>query len=98
MTIMAMARIHSRFKAEGIKGHVLGSVHDAINFEIHRKSMKKALPLIKHEMEHLPLDDLFNLQLDVPMVADFKVGSHWGHAKEIPETLVERWDPEWVSQ
>jgi hypothetical protein len=39
-------------------------------------------------MENLPLEDLFNLTIDVPIVADCKIGTRWGQAKEVPEELL----------
>jgi uracil-DNA glycosylase family 4 len=83
MTQISMILIHQHFKDTGIKGHILGSVHDALLFEIHRKHVRKALPVIKDTMENLPLRRMFGLHLDVPIVADLKLGSHWGDAREL---------------
>lgn len=83
MTQISMILIHQQFKDMGIKGHILGSVHDALLFEIHRKHVARALPVIKDTMENLPLERMFGLYLDVPIVADLKVGSHWGDAREL---------------
>lgn len=96
MNIFAMARIHEEFAQQGIRAHVLGTVHDAINFEVHEDDVGRALPLIKGHMENLPLRRYFGLDIDVPMVADLKIGTHWGGAHEIPEPLVESWDPKWL--
>lgn len=83
MNILAMILIADEFRAKGIKGHVLGTVHDAINFEIANEDLPQALPIIKFHMENLPLDDYFGCLLDVPIATDLKVGSHWGDAKEL---------------
>lgn len=83
MTQISMILIHEHFQRERIKGHILGSVHDALLFEIHRKHVRKALPIIKHTMENLPLERMFGLVLDIPIVADLKIGTHWGDAREL---------------
>lgn len=83
MTQISMILIHERFKQERIKGHILGSVHDALLFEVHKKHAARAMPIIKHTMENLPLRRMFGVTLDIPIVADLKIGSHWGDAREL---------------
>ena len=61
----------------------MGLVHDAVNFEIHNDDLVRALPIIKNIMEHLLLKKKFGVDMDIPIEADLKVGSHWGHAKEV---------------
>lgn len=85
MNVLSMILIHAQFKALGIRGHTLGLVHDAINFEIHNDDLARALPIIKHTMENLPLKKKFGFEIDIPIAADLKVGSHWGSAKELSD-------------
>jgi hypothetical protein len=33
----------------------------------------------------------FGVHVDVPIIADIKVGQHWGGAREIPEEEVYNW-------
>jgi DNA polymerase-1 len=70
----------------------IGTVHDAVNYEIPREEMAVALPIIKNTMENLPLEEVFGLDLNVPIIADCKVGMHWGGAQEINEESVYDWD------
>lgn len=88
MNILAMILIDDEFRAKGIDGHVLGTVHDAINFEIRNEHLAEALPIIKFHMENLPLEEYFGCILDVPIATDLKVGSHWGDAKELDNEQV----------
>lgn len=83
MNVLSMILIEEEFRRQGIRGHTLGLVHDAINFEIHNDDLAKALPIIKSIMENLPLKKKFGCDLDIPIVADIKVGTHWGGAKEL---------------
>lgn len=88
MTMLSMLLINDEFKAQGIKGHVIGTVHDALLFEIKRKHTARALPIIKNTMENLPLERKFGVHLDVPIISDLKVGTHWGSARELtPEEV-----------
>lgn len=86
MCQLSMIRISQEFKRLGIEAYVIGTVHDAILFEMKQEVAPIALPIIKHTMENLPLDRLFGINLDVPIVADLKLGTQWGGAHEIPAT------------
>jgi uracil-DNA glycosylase family 4 len=83
MNVLGMILVDEEFKRLNIRGNCLGLVHDAINFEIHNDDLAIALPIIKSTMENLPLKKKFGCELDIPIVADLKVGSHWGDAKEL---------------
>lgn len=91
MNLLSMILIQRQFEQLQIPALVLGTVHDAINFEIKDEALSVALPIIKTTMETLPLKKKFGLDLDVPVIADIKVGSHWGDAREIPEEEVYNW-------
>ena len=91
MNLLSMILINQEFKRLGIRGFALGTVHDAINFEIHDDDLAIALPLIKDTMQNLPLERKFGVSIDVPIVADLKVGAHWGDAKELSEEDVYGW-------
>jgi uracil-DNA glycosylase family 4 len=88
LALIGMILINRAFKRHGIDGYVLGLVHDAINFEIKEEDLPRALPIIKDIMENPPLEKWFGVNLDVPIVADIKVGKHWGGARELtPEEV-----------
>lgn len=89
MCALSLVILAKRFRREGIRAFPIGSVHDAVNWEIHRDDLAYALPIIKDTMENLPLENLFGVVIDIPIVADCKVGTRWGAAKEVPEeTLI----------
>ena len=88
MNVLSMILIEEEFKRQGIRGHTLGLVHDAINFEIHNDDLARALPIIKSTMENLPLKKKFGCNLDIPIVSDIKVGTHWGGAQELTDEQV----------
>lgn len=88
MCALSLVILARRFRREGIRAFPIGSVHDAVNWEIHGDDLEYALPIIKDTMENLPLEELFGISVDVPIVADCKVGTRWGAAKEVPEELL----------
>jgi uracil-DNA glycosylase family 4 len=88
MCALSLVLLAKLFRSQGIQAYPIGSVHDAVNWEIHGDHLEMALPQIKHMMENLPLEDLFNCAITVPIVADCKVGTRWGQAKEVPAKLL----------
>lgn len=88
MCALSMVLLAREFRAEGIRAYPIGTVHDAVNWEIHGDDLRIALPRIKEVMENLPLEQLFGVVLDIPIVADCKVGRRWGSAHEVPAELL----------
>lgn len=94
MAVLSMVRINQQFRELGIPAHCLGLVHDAVNFEVRDDYLAQALPIIKDTMEDVaPIRDQFSVHIDVPIIADIQVGSHWGDSREVSEDLVYDWDP-----
>jgi uracil-DNA glycosylase family 4 len=91
MTMLSMILLHEKFAEKRIDGHFISTVHDALLFEIRDKHVAKALPLIKRTMENLPLERKFGVVLDVPIVADIKVGSCWGEARQLTAEQIENY-------
>lgn len=83
LCLLSMCIIDRKFRKLGMVSHPIGTVHDAINFEIHDDELDEAIRIIKHTMEHPPLERLFGVSLKVPLVADMKVGTRWGTGKEL---------------
>lgn len=92
ITLLAMVSLEDQFRKVGLDCHSVGTVHDAINFECKVEDLSRALPLIKNTMENLPLGR-FGVDLDVPLVADLKVGKYWGDALELTEDQVYDFNP-----
>lgn len=91
MNLLAMILLGEKFKRLGLDAHILGTVHDATLFECPKNQTAQVLPLIKDTMENLPLYQKFGVRLDVPILADLKVGSHWADARELKEDEVYAW-------
>ena len=89
LAVLSMIYINQRFREEGIEGRCLGLVHDAINYEIRDDHVARALPIIKDTMEDMSIvRKKFGVHIDVPIIADLKVGQHWGDSNELtPEQV-----------
>jgi len=88
MALLALVHTARYFRREGIEAYPVGAVHDAVNYEVRNDHVYLALPIIKEVMENLPLDVQFDCQLTVPIIADLKVGKHWGGAMEVPVDVI----------
>lgn len=93
MILISLVILHKQFKKMGLRTRSIGTVHDALNLEVPADEMTTVLPMIKHTMENLPLEKWFDLHLQVPIIADCKVGTHWGDAMELEEQQIFNWDP-----
>lgn len=88
MALLSLVHTARYFRRNGIEAYPVGAVHDAVNFEVRNDHVHLALPKIKEIMEDLPLSDMFDCHLTVPIVADLKVGKHWGGATEVPADVI----------
>lgn len=88
MAVMALVLIDKELKRRGLKARSVGTVHDAINFECPEEELEEVVPLIKHYMENVPLEEWFGVHLDIPIIGDVKIGRRWGGADEVPNEVV----------
>ena len=64
------------------EGHIVGSVHDSLLFEIREDLVDKWCPIIKATMEDMErVERMFGCEVTVPVVADIEVGTHWAEGK-----------------
>jgi DNA polymerase-1 len=77
LTILSLTILGPMLRKE-FQTRPLGTVHDAILFEGPEDELTSVTALIKDTMENLPLEEMFNIHLNVPIVADISVGNRWG--------------------
>lgn len=91
MAVMSMNLIRERLQERELddKTYCLGLVHDAVNFEVRDDVVEEVLPIIKDSMEDMNhLQRKFGLKMTLPIIADLKVGRHWGDSIELlPEQV-----------
>ena len=56
----------------------MAQVHDLVLYDTFDKELEDLVGIIKPTMEHLPFDFI-----NVPLVVDIKMGTHWGELEEI---------------
>ena len=88
LCLLSLVLLDRYFRKHGLAAHPIGTVHDAINFEVRNDDLPVVLPAIKWTMENPPLGKLFGFTPGIPIVADIKVGNSWGGADEIPGHMV----------
>lgn len=92
LAVLSMTVINRRLKEQGLAAHCLGLVHDAINFEVRDDHVGLVLPIIKDTMEDMSIvKKKFGVRIDIPIIADLKVGHHWGDSVELTEEQVYDW-------
>jgi uracil-DNA glycosylase family 4 len=101
MAVLSLVSTSRWFRSAGVRAHTIGTIHDAVLFEVHRDDAPVVLPHIKATMENLPLDEMFGIHLTVPIVADLKIGSSWGGGTELTDrSLLDRPDAlgNWIDE
>lgn len=93
LALLSFVLVSRKLREKGLTAHAIGTVHDAINFEVPNHELPIVLPLVKHIMQNPPVERLFGIHLDIPIVADCKVGTRWGGAKELTDEQVINFDP-----
>jgi uracil-DNA glycosylase family 4 len=78
LTALSVIFIARRFRALGLRARIVGTVHDSILIEAPEDEKATAARVVKRVMENIPLEKLFDVVLDVPLVADVTIGTHWG--------------------
>ena len=99
LCLLSLVLLDRAFRKHSLRAAPIGTVHDAINFEVPIDELPVVLPLIKKQMENPPLQQLFNVSLSVPIVADIGVGRAWGKSDEVPAELFKsrRALKEWIN-
>jgi len=72
---LAMNKIASRLKEQGLKTRMLLQVHDELVFEAPEDEVDTVSALIKKEMENV-----IGIELKVPLIAEVGIGNNWGEA------------------
>jgi len=81
MMLLAMAILHDEMDPKQCR--IVGTVHDSLLVEAREDRALYWAHRIKKVMESLPLKKKFGLELTIPIVADVKLGDHWGEGEEV---------------
>lgn len=100
MAIIALITLTREFRKRGLKARSVGTVHDAINFEVPIEELPIVAPLIKQHMENPPVEEWFGVVLDVPIIGDVALSRMWGDKEEIDGEIIadpKRWK-KWLEE
>lgn len=75
LMLFSMVQIHPRMNPR--EAFIVGTLHDALFFQVRNEKVDKYVSLIKEVMENLPLKRTFGLDLSVPIVVDVDHAQHW---------------------
>lgn len=75
---LAMVKVAQCIQSKPEFGKLLLQVHDELVFEVPRPHWPELMTLVKKEMEGA-------VQLSVPLVVDFKIGTNWGDMSPVKE-------------
>lgn len=98
LILISLVIAHKKFREMGLQARAIGTVHDAMIMEVPAHEMSTVLPMVKEIMDNPPLEEWFGIHMSVPLVADCKVGTHWGDAIELEEAQTLNWDPSILTQ
>lgn len=80
LMLFSAIRLHDLIPPE--EGHIVGSVHDSLLFEIREDLVDKWCPIIKATMEDIKaVEKTFGCDITVPIIADIEVGTHWAEGQ-----------------
>lgn len=89
LAILALITLTKEFKRQGLYTRSVGTVHDAINFEVPVEELPLVAPMIKHHMENVPIQRWFGVHMDVPIVGDVALSKDsWGEKEEIKPQIL----------
>lgn len=87
INLMAALQLRAEFGPDVL--HIVGTVHDAILFEVRDDMVETIYPRILEVMSRPDLFDDFKIEMSVPIEADAEIGP-WGAGVELPEWIEDR--------
>lgn len=82
---LLMVQINQDVHKQGLRAYIIDQVHDSVEYDIHKQDIDKLLEICYNRVKGLPLSlsKLFNIDWNVPLGAEVKVGPNWGKLQEI---------------
>lgn len=75
MMLYSMVKLRDELNPQ--EAFMVGTLHDAVFFQVREDVIGEYTTVIKDVMENLPLKKAFGLELSVPIVVDVEWGTHW---------------------
>jgi len=81
MMLFSMVLLHPQLDPSVAR--IISTVHDSLLFEIREEAVEEIVPMIQDVMENLPLEEVFDCVLTVPIKTDATVGKFWAEGAKI---------------
>jgi DNA polymerase-1 len=81
MLLMSLVRVSEGLKAEGSKAQIICEVHDEMDLLVPADEVMAVASLVKSTMEDVSWLGRWGIHLDVPVLSEVEVGTHWGSLK-----------------
>lgn len=83
--LMAMGYLWRKLLKHRDKILMINTVHDSILFDCKKIYLKKACIFIKDSLHYIKqiMKDQFNININIPLDLEFKIGENWGNLKEL---------------
>jgi DNA polymerase-1 len=75
LMLLSMVRLDAVLPSRTAR--IVGTVHDQLLFQVRNESVAEVVPIIRSQMENVPLKKTFGIELPVPIEVEIKVGQHW---------------------
>lgn len=78
LVLKAMGLLWREMRRRNMRSRNVAQVHDLVLYDTFDKELEDLVEIIRPTMEHPPFDFI-----NVPLVVDIKMGTHWGELEEI---------------
>jgi DNA polymerase-1 len=75
LMLFSMVKLYEQLDPR--EAFMVGTLHDAIFFQVKEDAIDKWLPVIKDTMENLPLQRTFGFEPSIPIIADVEYAQQW---------------------
>jgi len=75
LMLFSMVKLHQLLDPR--EAYMVGTLHDAIFFQVREDKIDKWAAIIKETMENLPLKKTFGFEPSIPIVVDVDYDQHW---------------------
>jgi DNA polymerase I-like protein with 3'-5' exonuclease and polymerase domains len=82
---IALVRTHKAMKTLGLKSLIINTVHDSIIIDVHPDEKTACITVLQQGMYSLVSEckKRYNIDYDMPIGTEFKIGEDWLNLKEI---------------
>jgi DNA polymerase-1 len=75
LMLFSMVKLHDLL--DPTEAYMVGTLHDAIFFQIKEDKIDRWVPIIKETMENLPLKKTFGFEPSIPIISEVEYDQHW---------------------